>query len=81
VSLLGTTYERRRRVSDEQDVKAEGRRRWISRAIKRKGALRRTLGVKKGETISASALAAAAKQKGKTGQRARLAQTLRKLNR
>lgn len=81
MSLLGTTYERRRRVSDEQDVKAEGRRRWISRAIKRKGALRRTLGVKKGETISASALAAAAKQKGKTGQRARLAQTLRKLNR
>jgi hypothetical protein len=37
------------------------------------------MGVKKGETIPAKALAAAAKKPGKMGQRARLAQTLKGL--
>lgn len=54
--------------------------RWIQKAIKRPGALRESMGVKKGETIPAAKLAAAAKKPGKMGQRARLAQTLRKLN-
>ena len=53
---------------------------WIKGAIKKPGALRETMGVKKGETIPAGKLAAAAKKPGKMGQRARLAQTLRKLN-
>ncbi len=53
---------------------------WISGAIKKPGALRKAMGVKKGETIPAAALAKAAKEPGKMGQRARLAQTLRKLN-
>lgn len=53
--------------------------RWIQKAVKRPGALRESMGVKKGETIPAAKLAAAAKKPGKMGQRARLAQTLRKL--
>jgi hypothetical protein len=50
---------------------------WIKKAIKKPGALRSSLGVKKGEKIPAKKLAAAAKKPGKLGQRARLAQTLR----
>ena len=52
---------------------------WIQKAIKKKGSLRKELGVKKGEKIPASKLKAAAKKKGKEGQRARLAMTLKKL--
>lgn len=52
---------------------------WIQKAIKKPGALRQSLGVKKGETIPAGKLAAAAKKPGKLGQRARLAQTLKKM--
>jgi hypothetical protein len=52
---------------------------WIQKAIKKPGALRSSLGVKKGEKIPAAKLAKAAKAPGKMGQRARLAQTLRGL--
>lgn len=54
---------------------------WIQKALKpsTKGALRKSLGVKEGKTIPAKKLAAAAKKPGKLGQRARLAQTLKKL--
>lgn len=52
---------------------------WIQKAIKKPGSLRKSLGVKKGEKIPASKLKAAAKKKGKVGQRARLAITLSKL--
>ena len=52
---------------------------WIKEAIKKPGALKKSLGVKKGEKIPAGKLAAAAKKPGKTGQRARLAQTLKGL--
>ena len=52
---------------------------WISGAIKKPGALRKSLGVKEGQTIPAGKLAKAAKAPGKMGQRARLAQTLKKL--
>ena len=52
---------------------------WISKAISKPGALRKSLGVKSGEKIPAKKLAAAAKKPGKLGQRARLAQTLKKL--
>jgi hypothetical protein len=52
---------------------------WIQKAIKKPGALRKSLGVKKGEKIPAGKLAAAAKKPGKMGQRARLAQTLKKM--
>ena len=54
---------------------------WIQKAINpaKKGALRKSLGVKSGEKIPAKKLAAAAKKPGKLGQRARLAKTLSKL--
>jgi hypothetical protein len=52
---------------------------WIQSAIKKPGALRASMGVKKGEKIPTKKLAAAAKKPGKMGQRARLAQTLSKL--
>ena len=52
---------------------------WIQQAIKKPGALRSELGVKKGKTIPAAKLAKAAKATGKMGQRARLAQTLKKM--
>jgi hypothetical protein len=52
---------------------------WIQEAIKKPGALRKTLKVKEGEKISEKELAKAAKAPGKTGQRARLAQTLKKM--
>jgi hypothetical protein len=52
---------------------------FIQSAIKKPGALRKSLGVKKGEKIPASKLAKAAKAPGKMGQRARLAQTLKKM--
>ena len=53
---------------------------WIGKAIKKAGALRKTLGAKPGKDIPAKTLKAAAKKKGKTGQRARLAMTLKKLS-
>lgn len=52
---------------------------WIAGAIKKKGALRRSLGAKKGKNIPKSKIRAAAKKGGKLGRRARLAQTLARL--
>ena len=52
---------------------------WIQKAIKKPGALRAQLGAKPGKPIPAGKLAKAAKSKGKLGQRARLAQTLKKM--
>ena len=55
-------------------------KKWIQAAVKKPGALRESLGVKKGEKIPAKKLEAAAKKGGKMGQRARLAKTLRKMD-
>ena len=52
---------------------------WISGAISKPGALRKSLGVSGDKPIPRAKLEAAARQKGKTGQRARLAITLRKM--
>ena len=52
---------------------------FIQNAIKKPGALRSALGAKEGKPIPAKKLAAAAKAPGKMGQRARLAQTLKKM--
>lgn len=52
---------------------------FIKEAIKKPGALRKQLGAKPGKPIPAKKLAAAAKAPGKLGQRARLAQTLKKM--
>ena len=53
---------------------------WIKGAIKKPGALRKSLDVPAGENIPARKLASAAKEGGKMGQRARLAQTLKKMH-
>jgi hypothetical protein len=52
---------------------------WIKGAISKPGALRKTLGVSGDKPIPRDKLEAAAKKGGKTGQRARLAITLRKM--
>ena len=49
---------------------------WIAGAIKKKGSLRKSLGVKSGKNIPKSKLNKAAKKGGKMGARARLAKTL-----
>lgn len=53
---------------------------WIQKAIKKPGALHQELGVPKGKKIPAKKLAAAAKKGGKEGERARLAETLKKMH-
>ena len=53
----------------------------IQKAVKKPGALRKSLGIKKGKKIPAKTLARAAKAGGKLGQRARLAQTFKKMRR
>jgi len=55
-------------------------KKWIAGAIKHPGALRSALHVPKGQKIPASKLAKAAKAPGKMGQRARLAQTFKKMH-
>ena len=66
---------------NQVDVYADGgsTNKWIQNAIKKPGALRSELGVKEGKKIPAGKLAKAAKAPGKLGQRARLAQTLKKM--
>jgi len=55
-------------------------KKFIQKAIKKPGQLHKDLGVPQGKKIPAKKLAAAAKAKGKVGQRARLAQTLKKMH-
>jgi hypothetical protein len=70
---------RRKDNPDDVTMYAKGGKtkgKWIQNAIKKPGALRKSLGVKKGEKIPAKKLAKAAKAPGKLGQRARFAQVL-----
>lgn len=53
---------------------------WIQKAIKHPGALHKQLKIPKGKNIPSKVLESAAKKKGKLGRRARLALTLKKLN-
>lgn len=53
---------------------------FIQKAIKRPGALRKKLGVKKGQKIPRSKLVAASKKPGREGRQARLAITLGKFH-
>ena len=72
---------REARKKEKEEVKRYAKEGgWIKGAIKKPGALREQLGVKKGEKIPKAKLAAAAKKGGKLGQRARLAITLGKMN-
>ena len=54
-------------------------KKWIQKAIKKPGSLRKELGVKAGKKIPNSKLKAASKKGGKLGKRANLAMTLNKL--
>lgn len=54
---------------------------WIQSAIKKKGALRKSLHIKKGKDIPKAKLEKASKKSGKLGQRARFALTLSKMRR
>ena len=56
-------------------------KKWIQKAVKKPGALRKSLGIKKGKKMPAKTLASADKAGGKLGQRARLAQTFKKMRR
>lgn len=56
------------------------KKKWIQEAIKKPGALKKSMGVKEDEKIPAKKLAKAAKAPGKMGQRARLADTLKKMS-
>lgn len=60
-------------------IEMADKKNFIRGAIKKPGALRKSLGIKKGKTIPAKKLAKAAKKGGKLGQRARFAETLKKL--
>ena len=53
------------------------KKKFIQKAIKHPGALHKELGVPEGKKIPAKKLEKAAKAKGKLGQRARLAETLK----
>ena len=63
-------------------LRAMKNKKWIQDAINptKKGALREAMGAKEGKNIPKGKLAEAAKKKGVTGQRARLAQTLASFN-
>lgn len=60
-------------------LEEEEKKKWIQKAIKKPGALHKSLKVKEGKNIPVSKLEKAAKKGGKMGKRARLALTLRKL--
>lgn len=75
----GTRKARRDDTDFTQYAEGGKVKNWIAGAIKHPGALHEELGVKKGEKIPASKLAAAAKKPGAVGKRARLAETLKGL--
>lgn len=59
--------------------KMMSKEKWIQGAIKKPGALHKELGVPEGKKIPESKLKEASKKPGKEGQRARLAETLKKM--
>lgn len=63
-------------LSEEKEKK----KKWIQDAIKKPGALHKALKIKSDKNIPVSKLEKSSKKGGKIGKRARLALTLRKLN-
>lgn len=63
----------------KMSMKSTKKKNWIAGAIKKPGALHEQLGIKKGSKIPSKVLARAANKGGKLGQRARLAETLKGL--
>jgi hypothetical protein len=77
-ALMGGMAQMHQRTSGRKEG---GKTKWIQSAIKKPGALHKQLGVAEGEKIPAKKLEKAAEKGGKLGQRARLAQTLKRMNR
>ena len=71
---------KRKARRDDTDFTEYAKGGFIKNAIKKPGALHEQLGVPEGQKIPAKKLAKAAKAPGKLGQRARLAETLKGLN-
>jgi len=72
-----------RRVKNKEyneEFEIDEAEKWIQKAIKKPGALHKQLGVPQGKNIPSKKLTAAAKEGGKLGRRARLAQTLSKFH-
>lgn len=65
------------KTSETAVLKKGGKVNWIADAIKKPGALKKSLGVASDKKIPSSKLAAAANKPGKMGKRARLAETLK----
>ena len=79
VSLTKDKQQGATSMTARKGIKVAKGGKWIQSAIKKPGALRKSLGAKPGKPIPAAKLAKAAKAKGKLGQRARLAMTLKKM--
>ena len=78
-SKTGQKVEYKKGGSTSKKKKSSNKN-WIQGAVKRPGALRKKLGVKKGKTISAAQLNKAAKSSNPTTRRqANLAKTFRKM--
>ena len=71
------------RASIPKEIKmARGKKKdknWSQKAIKKPGSLRKSLGIKKGETIPVSTLTKLAKGKGLNARRSRLALKLKQI--
>lgn len=79
-SKLDKKHDRQQSAKGLKDGGKADSKNWIAGAIKKPGALHKSLGVPMGEKIPAKKLAEAAEKGGKLGKRARLAQTLKRLN-
>ena len=79
-SLGGGKVEKYGLKKANEEVENIEEKNWIQGAIKKPGALKKELGVPEDKKIPADKLKAAAKKGGKEGQRARLAITLKGLN-
>ncbi len=55
-------------------------KKWIQSAVKKPGALHKSLGVPKGKKIPVAKIKSAEKKPGKLGERARFAMNMRKIN-
>lgn len=80
--IIDTIFEDTDELLSEEVLseEKEKKKKWIQDAIKKPGALHKSLKVKSDKNIPVSKLEKASKKGGKLGKRARLALTLRKLN-
>lgn len=80
-STASYSQEEREKLGSMAAGRKAGGRKWIQSAIEKPGSLRKAMKVKEGEKIPAKKLEKAAEAPGKMGKRARLAMTLKRMNR